>query len=175
MTIKHINKNISAEKTPVVTDITESPNGLVIRKSNLHDGTSLTNIINLTDAKLNLMILSNENDLELLADCDTQNELNSLNTRFNAEYQISFNSLQELSEYIQSRIFLIEDLSGLNDNIYNEYIWVNGNFELIGTTEINLDAYVRKTDVTTHTLTVEYQNGNTETISFLSPQSQQSP
>lgn len=147
MTIKHMSKNISAEKTQVVTNITSSPNGLLVTKTNLHDETSTSDTIDLTDTKLHLMILNNSNDLDLLADCDTNNKLSSLNNQFESEYQISFDSLTQLNDYIQSKIFLVEDSTSENENnIYNEYIWMNGDFELIGTTEIELDGYVQKSN-----------------------------
>lgn len=154
MTIKHMNKNISAEKAQVVTNITSSPNGLLVTKTNLHDEASVSDAIDLTGTKLHLMILNSDNDLDLLADCDTDNKLESLNNYFEGEYQISFDSLEQLNDYIQSKMFLVEDsTSREEDNIYNEYIWMNGDFELIGTTRIDLTNYIQKSNGTNLLLT----------------------
>lgn len=154
MTIKHMNKNISAEKAQVVTNITSSPNGLLVTKTNLHDETSVSDAIDLTGTKLHLMILNNNNDLDLLGDCDTDNKLETLNNYFEGEYQISFDSLAQLNDYIQSKMFLVEDsTSEEEDNIYNEYIWMNGDFELIGTTKIDLTNYIQKSNGTNLLLT----------------------
>lgn len=43
-------------------------------------------------------------------------------------------------------IYLISN-NGSNPNIYDEYIYVNGNFEKIGTTDIDLSGYVQTTDL----------------------------
>lgn len=147
MTIKHMNKNISAEKAQVVTNIISSPNGLLVTKTNLHDETNVSDAIDLTGTKLHLMILNSNNDLDLLADCDTDNKLEALNNYFEGEYQISFDSLAQLNDYIQSKMFLVEDsTSREEDNVYNEYIWMNGAFELIGTTRIDLTNYIQKSN-----------------------------
>lgn len=154
MTIKHMNKNISAEKAQVVTNITSSPNGLLVTKTNLHDEANVSDAIDLTGTKLHLMILNSNNDLDLLADCDTDNKLETLNNQFESEYQISFDSLAQLNDYIQSKMFLVEDsTSKEEDNIYNEYIWINGGFELIGTTRIDLTNYIQKSNGTNLLLT----------------------
>ena len=42
-------------------------------------------------------------------------------------------------------IYLVSN-GGANPNIYDEYIYINGNFEKIGTTEVNLSGYLTKTE-----------------------------
>ena len=42
-------------------------------------------------------------------------------------------------------IYLVSN-GGTNPNIYDEYIYINGNFEKIGTTEVNLSGYLTKTE-----------------------------
>ena len=42
-------------------------------------------------------------------------------------------------------IYLVSN-GGANPNIYDEYIYINGNFEKIGTTEIDLSGYLTKTE-----------------------------
>lgn len=39
--------------------------------------------------------------------------------------------------------------SGSGQNIYDEYLWVNGKYEKLGTREIDLTAYAKKTEIPT--------------------------
>ena len=41
--------------------------------------------------------------------------------------------------------------SGSGQNIYDEYLWVNGKYEKLGTREIDLTAYAKKTELPTKT------------------------
>ena len=52
---------------------------------------------------------------------------------------------QDISD---TTIYLVSN-SGSGTNVYDEYIHVNNNWELIGTTEVDLTNYVQTTDVTT--------------------------
>ena len=45
-------------------------------------------------------------------------------------------------------IYLMKN-NGKKPNIYNEYIWINNDFEIIGTTEVDLSQYAKNEDVTT--------------------------
>lgn len=47
-------------------------------------------------------------------------------------------------------IYLVPDEGSLND-IYNEYIFVNGKFECIGKTAVDLSGYMKKEDITEFT------------------------
>ena len=40
-------------------------------------------------------------------------------------------------------LYLVKDPKGKNDNIYLEYLWIDGKFELIGSTQVDLSGYVK--------------------------------
>lgn len=46
-------------------------------------------------------------------------------------------------------IYLIKDTSGTTGNIYTEYLWIGGAFEVIGSTKMDLSGYAKKTDIKT--------------------------
>jgi len=48
---------------------------------------------------------------------------------------------------VKGTIYLIAN-SGSNPNIYDEYLYVNNNWELFGTTELDLSGYVKTSDLT---------------------------
>lgn len=61
--------------------------------------------------------------------------------------QISFEVVDALpSEGTNGVIYLIAN-SGSGLNIYDEYIYVNGSFEMIGTTEVDLSNYLQQDDI----------------------------
>lgn len=44
-------------------------------------------------------------------------------------------------------IYLIKDTSGQTGNVYTEYLWIGGAFEVIGSTKMDLSGYAKKTDI----------------------------
>lgn len=44
-------------------------------------------------------------------------------------------------------IYLVKDSKGKANNVYLEYLWINGAFELIGSTEVDLSGYAKTSDV----------------------------
>lgn len=44
-------------------------------------------------------------------------------------------------------IYLVKDSKGKANNSYLEYLWINGAFELIGSTEVDLSGYAKTSDV----------------------------
>lgn len=56
---------------------------------------------------------------------------------------ISYSVVQELPQTGTAGVIYLVANSGSGQNIYDEYIYVNGAFEKIGTTEIDLTGYVR--------------------------------
>ena len=45
-------------------------------------------------------------------------------------------------------IYLVKDSKGKANNVYLEYLWINGAFELIGSTEVDLSGYAKTSDLT---------------------------
>ena len=46
-------------------------------------------------------------------------------------------------------IYLIKDTNGQTGNVYTEYLWIGGAFEVIGSTKMDLSGYAKKTDIKT--------------------------
>lgn len=44
-------------------------------------------------------------------------------------------------------IYLVKDSKGKANNVYLEYLWINGAFELIGSTEVDLSGYAKMKDL----------------------------
>lgn len=68
-------------------------------------------------------------------------------------------------------IYMLPDTSGTGQNVYQEYMWLNGKWEEIGNSKVDLTNYATKQDVTTATDTLledakEY--ANTQDASILS-------
>lgn len=46
-------------------------------------------------------------------------------------------------------IYLVKDSKGKDNNNYLEYLWLNGKYELIGSTQVDLSGYAKKSDIKT--------------------------
>ena len=140
MTIKHQNKNISAEKQYVITDVQDNPNGiLTFTLSNLYSNTTDTLQIDLSKHKLTLTKV-------------TQSELNRLK---NSQDEIDIKNRE-------SHIYLVQKNTN-DEGVYQEFIWVDNDFEIIGSTAINLEPYFLKENIYNG---LDYsQNNNTKALS----------
>lgn len=52
-------------------------------------------------------------------------------------------------------IYLVKDSKGKANNVYLEYLWINGAFELIGSTEVDLSGYAKTSDLIPYAKTSE--------------------
>lgn len=140
MTIKHQNKNISAEKQYVITDVQDNPNGiLTFTLSNLYSNTTDTLQIDLSKHKLRLTKV-------------TQSELNRLK---NSQNETDIKNRE-------SHIYLVQKSTN-DEGVYQEFIWVDNDFEIIGSTAINLEPYFLKENIYNG---LDYdQNNNTKALS----------
>lgn len=130
MTIKHFNKNISAESENVITDVTlnEGTGILTFTQKNFYTGNSTTFTRDLSRIKLRIVKLASQSALTSLENDNTQ------------------------EDYKKTHLFLVP-LSGSNtEGIYAEYIYVEDSstnvwsFERIGSTELDLSNYVQKSN-----------------------------
>lgn len=140
MTIKHQNKNISAEKQYVITNVQDNPNGiLTFTLSNLHSNTTDTLQIDLSKHKLRLTKV-------------TQSELNRLK---NSQNETDIKNRE-------SHIYLVQKNTN-DEGVYQEFMWIDNDFEIIGSTAINLEPYFLKENVYNG---LDYdQNNNTKALS----------
>ena len=66
---------------------------------------------------------------------------------------ISFEVVQTLPQTGEPGTIYLVDNSGTGENSYDEYIYANGAFERLGTTDIDLSGYVLATDLVEATTT----------------------
>lgn len=60
----------------------------------------------------------------------------------------NYNVVDELpSEGVKGTIYLVHQETTTENNIYNEFLWINDKWELIGNTSIDLTQYATKTDL----------------------------
>ena len=71
---------------------------------------------------------------------------------------IEFRVVSSLPESGEKGVIYLVSNSGTGKNIYDEYIWVTDKFEKLGTTEIDLTPYMKKTDI------VEISNSEIDAI-----------
>ena len=64
---------------------------------------------------------------------------------------------------VKGKIYLKSNNQGAN-NVYEEYIWVNSAFEMIGTTAVDLSNYLQKTEQTVILLKLTYSSNNGYTL-----------
>lgn len=86
---------------------------------------------------------------------------------------LTFSIVDSLPETGDSNtIYLVAHNHGVKD-IYDEYLWVNEAFELIGNTDIDLSSYAKTADIVTytvnledHTVTITGSDGSTTTLTL---------
>ena len=54
-------------------------------------------------------------------------------------------------------IYLVKDSKGKENNIYLEYLWINGKFELIGSTDVDLSGYAKLEDILASKIVDKYE------------------
>ena len=83
---------------------------------------------------------------------------NDKNYKTEAEIQAMISSASSLKKEIVTSlpssgkddvIYLVKDSKGEAGNVYLEYLWIAGAFELIGSTKMDLTGYAKKTDIKT--------------------------
>ena len=91
-------------------------------------------------------IVNSLNDYFLKSETYSKEEVNALFAQL-AGLGIEFKEVQTLPTTGENKyIYLVPKTVSTND-IYDEYIWVNGKFERIGSTAINLADYYTKTEI----------------------------
>lgn len=63
--------------------------------------------------------------------------------------KIQIKSVSDLPSTGESNVIYLVPNEGTGNNVKDEYIWVDGKFELIGTTAVDLSGYYTKTEITT--------------------------
>lgn len=66
----------------------------------------------------------------------------------------------------ENTIYLVPKTSGSGNDYYDEYLYINGNFEFIGSTQVDLTNYVKNTDYATRDIAGVVKLGNYGIVQF---------
>lgn len=93
-------------------------------------------------------IPTNNNELTNGAGYQTASQVTTAINNAIADIQgISYEVVTELPSTGEAGVIYLISNNGSNPNIYDEYIYTNGVFEKIGTTDVDLSNYVQSTDL----------------------------
>lgn len=92
----------------------------------------------------------NETSSELQTQITAQaTEVNKLKESIAGLSSISYSVVDVLPEVGEKGVIYLVPKDGERPDVHDEYVWVDGQFELIGTKQIDLSNYVQKTDIAT--------------------------
>lgn len=105
-----------------------------------------------TNVTANITVPTNTNQLTNGAGFQTQSDVEGLiATAISGITSFEYQVVQTLPASGEKGVVYLVPNSGTSPNIYDEYIWVTvsgtGSFEKIGTTEVDLSGYLKKTDM----------------------------
>lgn len=102
-----------------------------------------------TSKTVNINVPTNNNQLTNGAGYQNASQVQSLiNSAINGITSISFEIVTTLPTNGKNGVFYLISNGGASGNSYDEYVWVSGKFEKIGTTDVDLSGYLKKIDVT---------------------------
>ena len=94
-----------------------------------------------------------------ITDAMTSTEVNTaISNALNGITGISYQIVGSLPQTGEAGVIYLKSNNGNNPNSYDEYIYVNNDFEKIGTTDVDLSGYVQASDL------VAVTNGEIDTI-----------
>lgn len=127
MTIKHTDKNISAEDANVITNVAfnDATGTLTFSQKNFYTEATTSFALDLSGVQLGVVTLNNQAALATL-EADSTKE-----------------------DYKKTHLFLVPLSNGGTNNIYEEYVYVETSsntweFEKIGSTALDLSNYIQK-------------------------------
>lgn len=94
-----------------------------------------------------------------ITDAMTSTEVNTaISNALSGISGISYEIVANLPQTGEAGVIYLKSNNGNNPNSYDEYIYVNNDFEKIGTTDVDLSGYVQASDL------VAVTNGEIDTI-----------
>ncbi len=78
----------------------------------------------------------------------TESEIQSMIEKANSLTKEVHDSLP--SQGVDNVLYLVKDSQGKDNNVYLEYLWIDNKFELIGSTDVDLSQYAKKTEIKTN-------------------------
>lgn len=145
MTIKHQGKNISAEKTSVITHVQDNNNGIIsFILTNLYDDTHPE------ESPINIDLSNHQMKFRIA----TLEDLEGLKTSEDEQ------DIKDRERYLY---LVIDENSG--ETTYQEYMWVNNDFEIIGSTKVDLNDYLEKDKIVNELTTLSFDENNPTALS----------
>jgi len=89
--------------------------------------------------------LTNKPDLSAYQTADNVNT--AISNAIKNIQGISYSIVDTLPQQGDAGVIYLVSNNGVNPNAYDEYIWISDRFEKIGTTEVDLTDYLKKTDL----------------------------
>lgn len=132
--------SVAANLTAEVTNINSNINNISSNLTNTE--ANVSNIANnLTNTNANVSNIANN----LNANYYNKTEVNELVSGID---KLVYNIVNNISEVTNnSTIYLVPKENSASGNVYDEYMLINSNPELIGSTEVNLTNYVQFSDL----------------------------
>lgn len=145
LSLANLNKLLGIEANAQVNVI----EGIQVNGTSLTPSEKVVNIVMPTKTS-DLTNDSNfiDNTVSNLVNYYTKNEVNNLISGISA-LSMQLVSALPTSDISTTTIYLVLKAVGLSGNIYNEYIYVNGSWELIGDTQLDLSNYALTSDIPT--------------------------
>lgn len=104
----------------------------------------------LLDEEMDIREDLNETSSELQTQITAQaTEIDNLKKSIAGINEFTYLVVDVLPEEGENGIIYLVPKDGEQPDVHDEYLWVDGQFELIGTTQIDLSNYVQKTDIAT--------------------------
>ena len=101
-----------------------------------------------TNKTVNISVPTNNNQLTNGAGYQTSAQVQSaINTALSGITGIDFQVVQSLPATGAAGTIYLVSHGGTGNNVYDEYIYVNNAFEMIGTTAVDLSGYVQSSDL----------------------------
>lgn len=96
---------------------------------------------------VNIPVPTKTSDLSNDSDFQNENEVNALIADALSDFtSLRYEIVQQLPQVGENGVIYLIANSGTTPNVYDEYIYINGSFEMIGTTEVDLSQYYTKTE-----------------------------
>lgn len=159
--------NNKIDKSQITDNIEGESSELVLSQkggSNLIDaiGQSLTDIVNninkLDDRKANISAIPTKlSQLTNDKTFKTESEIQQMIEKASSLKKEVVTSLPTTGK--DDVIYLVKDNKGKDNNNYLEYLWLNGKYELIGSTQVDLSGYATKSDLDKKQNKIEFGSG----------------
>lgn len=105
--------------------------------------------IDIVEAKIPTVVSSLENDAGYITETDVNTAI--ANSGMMSRVTVtSKDQIDKTAPDADRYIYMVPVDNGSDDNYYEEYMVINGNLEMVGTTKVDLTSYLQQTDAATN-------------------------